>query len=62
MEIETLDYHHYLPLFFDGMRDTKEPYSTIATLGARDMIIHAPPNKILNVVPQLIIPIKSKQY
>ncbi|KAK2148604.1 hypothetical protein LSH36_489g01056 [Paralvinella palmiformis] len=59
IEIEKLDYHHFLPLFFDGMRDTKEPYATIATLGAKDMIIHAPPNKILNVVPQLIIPIKK---
>ena len=30
VEIEKLDYHHYLPLFFDGLKNTKHPYSFFA--------------------------------
>jgi hypothetical protein len=26
VEVEKLDYHHYLPIFFDGIRETQEPY------------------------------------
>ncbi len=26
MEPESLDYHLYLPIFFEGIRETKEPY------------------------------------
>ena len=25
-----LDYHHYLPIFFDGIRETQEPYRFLA--------------------------------
>ncbi|KAK2177354.1 hypothetical protein NP493_603g01023 [Ridgeia piscesae] len=57
VEIEKLDFHHYLPLFFDGLRELKEPYATIARQGVHDMLHHGGP-KILHVVPQLIIPIK----
>ena len=59
VEIEKLDFHHYLPLFFDGLRELQEPYSTIARQGVHDMLQHGG-QKILHVVPQLIIPIKSK--
>ena len=24
--LESLDYHYYLPLFFDGLRETQHPY------------------------------------
>lgn len=30
MELSKLDYHHYLPMFFDGIRETQEPYRFLA--------------------------------
>lgn len=59
MEIEKLDYHHYLPLFFDGLCETAHPYEFFARQGVHDMLEHGG-TKILPVIPQLIIPIKSK--
>lgn len=61
MEIEKLDYHHYLPLFFDGLCETTHPYEFFARQGVHDMLEHGG-SKILPVIPQLIIPIKSKEY
>lgn len=58
VEIEKLDFHHYLPLFFDGLREEEEPYRFIATQGVYDMLDQGGP-KILPVIPQLIIPIKT---
>jgi hypothetical protein len=59
IEIEKLDFHHYLPLFFSGLRETEEPYRFLAEQGTKDMINSAGSNKILPVIPQLIIPIKT---
>lgn len=59
VEIEKLDYHHYLPLFFDGLCETVHPYEFFARQGVHDMLEHGGP-KIQPVIPQLIIPIKSK--
>ena len=59
MEIEKLDYHHYLPLFYDGLCETGHPYEFFARQGVHDMLEHGG-SKILPVIPQLIIPIKSK--
>ena len=53
-----LDYHHYLPVFFDGLRETEEPYWFFAFYGTLDLIKQGP-TKILPVVPQLIIPLKK---
>lgn len=58
VEIEKLDYHHYLPLFFDGLRETEHPYEFFARQGVHDMLEHGG-SKILPVIPQLIIPIKK---
>lgn len=58
VEIEKLDYHHYLPLFFDGLCETSHPYEFFARQGVHDMLEHGG-SKILPVIPQLIIPIKS---
>ncbi|KAJ8398123.1 hypothetical protein AAFF_G00429670 [Aldrovandia affinis] len=58
VEIEKLDYHHYLPLFFDGLQETMHPYEFFARQGVNDMLQHGGP-KILPVIPQLIIPIKN---
>lgn len=59
VEIEKLDYHHYLPLFFDGLCETSHPYDFFAQQGVHDMLEHGG-TKILPVIPQLIIPIKSE--
>jgi hypothetical protein len=59
VEIEKLDYHHYLPLFFDGLCETTHPYEFFARQGVHDMLEHGG-SKILPVIPQLIIPIKSE--
>ena len=56
--IEKLDFHHYLPIFFDGLREVEEPYAFLATQGVYDML-QAGSNKVLPVIPQLIIPIKT---
>jgi len=58
VEIEKLDYHHYLPLFFDGLCETKHPYEFFSRQGVHDMLEHGG-TKILPVIPQLIIPIKN---
>jgi hypothetical protein len=58
VDIDKLDYHHYLPIFFDGIRETQEPYRFLAVKGVEDML-KAGGSKILPVIPQLIIPIKT---
>eukprot|EP00741_Cyanophora_paradoxa_P003850 tig00000718_g3744.t1 len=58
VEIEKLDYHHYLPIFFDGLREKEEPYRFLAVQGVFDMLENGG-SKILPVIPQLIIPIKT---
>mmetsp|Transcript_16843 Transcript_16843/g.50470 ORF Transcript_16843/g.50470 Transcript_16843/m.50470 type:complete len:310 (-) Transcript_16843:1059-1988(-) len=58
VDIEKLDYHHYLPIFFDGIRETQEPYRFLAVKGVEDML-RVGGSKILPVIPQLIIPIKT---
>lgn len=58
VEIPKLDFHHYLPIFFDGLRELEEPYAFLAEQGVYDML-QAGWNKVLPVIPQLIIPIKT---
>lgn len=58
IDIEKLDYSLYLPLFFDGLSETKHPYKTYARQGVQDLLA-AGGDKIYSVIPQLIIPIKS---
>jgi len=58
VDIEKLDYHHYLPIFFDGLRELDEPYQFLALKGVEDLLAEGG-QKILPVVPQLIIPIKT---
>lgn len=59
VDIEKLDYSLYLPLFFDGLSETKHPHKTYARQGVLDLIAHGG-DKIYPVIPQLIIPIKSE--
>mmetsp|Transcript_52421 Transcript_52421/g.119548 ORF Transcript_52421/g.119548 Transcript_52421/m.119548 type:complete len:308 (+) Transcript_52421:99-1022(+) len=58
VEIGKLDFHHYLPVFFDGLRELESPYAFLAEQGIYDML-QAGWNKVLPVIPQLIIPIKT---
>eukprot|EP00818_Percolomonas_sp_WS_P010003 CAMPEP_0117449812 /NCGR_PEP_ID=MMETSP0759-20121206/8137_1 /TAXON_ID=63605 /ORGANISM="Percolomonas cosmopolitus, Strain WS" /LENGTH=325 /DNA_ID=CAMNT_0005242297 /DNA_START=1238 /DNA_END=2215 /DNA_ORIENTATION=- len=53
-----LDYHHYLPIFFDGLREKEEPYRFLAVEGTFNLL-QAGGAKIVNCIPQLIIPIKT---
>jgi hypothetical protein len=58
VDIEKLDYHHYLPIFFDGLREKEDPYRFLTVEGCHNMLDKGG-SKILPVVPQLIIPIKT---
>jgi len=55
---QKLDYHHYLPIFVDGIREQKEPYKFLARQGTYDLLAEGQ-GKLLSVIPQLIIPIKT---
>ena len=58
VDIQQLDYHHYLPIFFEGIREKIDPYRFLAVQGVFDMLDKGGP-KVLPVIPQLIIPIKT---
>lgn len=53
-----MDYHHYLPIFFEGVREKIDPYRFLAVQGVFDMLDKGGA-KVLPVIPQLIIPIKT---
>eukprot|EP00904_Undaria_pinnatifida_P003430 jgi/Undpi1/13088/HiC_scaffold_8.g02750.m1 len=53
-----LDFHVYLPIFFDGLREVEDPYRFLAVQGTLDMIEGAP-EKVLPVIPQLVLPTKT---
>ncbi|XP_064629194.1 parkin coregulated gene protein-like [Lineus longissimus] len=57
VEIEKLDFHHYLPLFFDGLCEVNHPHEFFSRQGVHDMLEHGG-TKVLPVIPQLIIPLK----
>jgi hypothetical protein len=59
VECHKLDYHHYLPIFFDGIREQQEPYKFLARSGTLDLLTPNNSSKILSCIPQLIIPIKT---
>jgi hypothetical protein len=45
-----LDYHHYLPIFFEGIREKQEPYRFLSIQGAFDMLEKGG-SKVLPVIP-----------
>jgi len=53
-----LDYKFYLPLFLDGLREKKDPYRLVAILGSVDLLENGGP-KIVETIPQLILPLKK---
>jgi Parkin co-regulated protein len=54
-----LDYHYYLPLFFTGLVETEDPYAFLAEQAISDLLAKGG-DKIVPVVPQLVLPTKSK--
>jgi len=58
IEVNKLDYHHYLPIFMEGIREKQDPYRFLAVQGVFDLLAHGQA-KVLPVIPQLIIPIKT---
>jgi hypothetical protein len=58
VDLDKLDYHHYLPIFFDGIREKQDPYRFLAIKGVEDLLAAGGP-RVLPVIPQLIIPIKT---
>lgn len=61
IEISKLDYHHYLPIFMEGIREKQEPYRFLAVEGVFNLLANGAA-KVLPVIPQLIIPLKSKLH
>lgn len=59
IEISKLDINHYLPIFFDGLREKIDPYKFFAKQGVRDILQGGSHDVILEAMPQLIIPIKT---
>ena len=55
---DIIDYQFYLPLFFDGLTETQEPYCFLVEQGITDLL-EAGGSKILPTIPQLVWPIKS---
>ncbi len=58
VELGTLDFHHYLPLFVSGLREEEEPFRFVAEEGTLDLIAAGGEAKVLPVVPSIIIPLK----
>ena len=58
IDINEIEYSHFLPLFFDGLREKEDPYRFIAVQGTYDLLEVATVMKVLPVIPQLILPIK----
>jgi hypothetical protein len=59
---EKLDYHHYLPIFVDGIRERDDPYKFLAREGTKDLLAAGGYKKILPVIPQLILPLKRTPF
>jgi parkin coregulated gene protein len=54
-----LDYHHYLPVFFDGIREEREPYKFLARQGVSDLLAAGDEEKIIATIPQIVVPLKK---
>lgn len=47
---EDLDYHHYLPIFLEGVREKADPYRFLAITGTTELLDKGG-SKILPVIP-----------
>ena len=39
VDVEKLDYHHYLPIFFDGCRTEKGTQTEVTTEGCANIVV-----------------------
>jgi hypothetical protein len=58
-DLLALNYKIYLPIFLEGLREKDEPYVFLADKGS-DELIEKGGEKVVEVLPQLILPLKSK--
>lgn len=56
---QKLEYKHFLPTFFDGLREKMDPYRFISILGTFNLIDEGSVDKIYNCIPQLVYPLKT---
>ena len=60
VDVKTLDYHHFLPILFSGLREIEEPYRFVSEQGITDLLSQDGAEElVLPVVAQLILPIKD---
>lgn len=59
-DINDLDYEHYLPIFFDGIRCDQHPFDFMARHGVHEMLkaSQGDPDRILPIIPDLINPLR----
>lgn len=57
-DLTSLDYQQLLPLFCEGIRETKFPYDFIAVEGVHQLI-SGQPEKIAPVIPFMVQPLKA---
>lgn len=57
-DLSTIDYHHYLPQFFQGLIEIDHPYAFLSCRGSHDLIEHGG-ERALSCLPQLIMPLKA---
>ena len=57
IEVDTLDYDHYLPLFLDGLAETQHPYEFLARKGAEELISRSP-DRVAPLLPMLTPPLR----
>ncbi|XP_065160548.1 parkin coregulated gene protein [Atheta coriaria] len=57
VNLNKIDYIHYLPVFFEGLVENEEPYVFIAQQGISDLLNNGG-HKIFPCIPQLILPMK----
>jgi len=55
---EKVDYHHYLPVFIEGLREKADPYMFVALFGTRTLIEKGG-GLLLPVIPQIVMPLKQ---
>ena len=57
VEVDTLDYDHYLPLFLDGLCETQHPYEFLARKGAEELIARSP-DRVAPLLAVVIPPLR----
>jgi hypothetical protein len=53
-----LDFQHYLPLFFDGLREKEEPYKFF-TRKETWRLLQIGKDLVLQVISQIVVPLKK---